>query len=151
MMTEKKRIALFPGSFNPFTRGHHSIVRRALDSIADEIVVAIGINAKKTTDSEVAERLRSIESTYQDNPRVKVMSYTCLTTDLAQQLGASFILRGVRSVIDFEYERNIAEVNRRLTGIETVMLFTEPDLGCVSSSIVRELQTYGKDVTDFLP
>jgi pantetheine-phosphate adenylyltransferase len=92
-----------------------------------------------------------IREVYADNPNVKVESYSGLTTDFAQSIGATFLVRGVRSIMDFEAEKNIADVNRKLTGIETVLLITEPEFACVSSSIVRELMSYGRDVTEFLP
>ena len=144
-------IALFTGSFDPFTRGHQSIVDRVLKNVADEIIIAIGINYVKKNMFPVEERIRFIEKLYADNPRVRVVSYTGLTVDCAKSVGADFLVRGVRSVSDFEFERNIADVNKRLSGIETVLLFTEPELSCVSSSIVRELMSYGKDVSEFLP
>lgn len=145
------RIALFAGSFDPFTRGHQNIVDRALAGIADEVVVAIGVNYNKKYMFTLDERLEAIRTVYKDEPRVRVEAYEGLTTDYAQSIGAAFLLRGVRSVKDFEFERDIAEVNRRLTGIETVLLFTAPELECVSSSVVRELLSYNKDVKDFLP
>lgn len=145
------KIALFAGSFDPFTKGHKSIIDRALQSVADEVVVAIGVNTNKKSMFTLAKRMEAIKAVYKDEPRVRVESYVGLTTDYAQSIDASFLLRGVRSVKDFEYEHDIAEVNRRLTGIETVLLFTEPELAYVSSSVVRELLSYNKDIKDFLP
>jgi pantetheine-phosphate adenylyltransferase len=145
------KIALFAGSFDPFTIGHQNIVDRALESVADEVIVAIGINHEKKYMFSLEERQEAIRKIYQNEPRVRVETYTGLTTDFAKRVGASFLLRGVRSVKDFEFERDIAEVNHRLTGIETVLLFTDPKYSCVSSSIVRELITYHQDVKDFLP
>lgn len=152
--------AIFPGSFDPFTIGHKSIVDRALASLCDEVVIAIGVNAKKMeampeeerslAEKHVEEKELNITKLYSEEQRVKVVRYACLTADFAKEIEADFILRGVRSVMDFEYERNIAEVNRRLTGIETVLLFTEPELACVSSSIVRELESYGRNFSDFV-
>lgn len=145
-----KRIALFPGTFDPFTIGHASVVKRALP-LFDRIVIAIGINEGKHAMLSVEERMAQIEAIYKDEPRVEVKSYNKLTTDFAQELKAQFILRGIRSIRDFEYERDIADLNRQLTGIETVFLFTEPQLACVSSSAVRELKTFGKDISSFIP
>lgn len=145
------KTALFPGSFDPFTRGHQSIVDRTVASIADRVVIAIGVNYNKKNMYTLEERIAAIKQVYNDNPNVEVVSYQGLTTDFAQQIGADFIVRGVRSVKDFEFERDIAEVNRRLSGIETILLFTEPDLSHISSSIVRELKSYNKDISDYLP
>ena len=147
---EQRRIALFPGTFDPFTLGHQSLVKRVL-TCADEVVIAIGINEKKQTYYTLEQRVAAIRALYAEEPRVKVITYSGLTVDVAQQEQASFILRGVRSVIDFEYEKAIADVNRQLTGIETLLLFTEPAYAHISSSVVRELLHFGKDVSAFLP
>lgn len=147
---EQRRIALFPGTFDPFTLGHHSLVRRVL-ICADAVVIAIGINEKKQTYYTLEQRVEAIRTLYAGDERVKVITYSGLTVDVAQQEGASFILRGVRSVIDFEYEKGIADVNRELTGIETLLLFTEPAYAHISSSVVRELLHFGRDVSAFLP
>ncbi len=147
---EQRRIALFPGTFDPFTLGHQSLVKRVL-TCADAVVIAIGINEKKQTYYTLEQRVSAIRALYAEEPRVKVITYSGLTVDVAQQEQASFILRGVRSVIDFEYEKAIADVNRQLTGIETLLLFTEPAYAHISSSVVRELLHFGKDVSAFLP
>lgn len=146
----KKRIALFPGTFDPFTIGHQSLVSRAL-ALVDEIIISIGINDKKQTYFTLEKRLDAIRSLYQDDPRIKVMSYDSLTVDFANEVGAGFIMRGIRTVNDFEYEKSIADVNRKLSGIETFILFTEPEHTHISSSIVRELLRYGKDISQFVP
>lgn len=146
----KKRIALFPGTFDPFTIGHQSLVRRGLD-LVDEIIISIGINDKKLTYFSLEKRMEAIRNLYRHNSRVKVMSYHSLTVDFAREVGAGFILRGIRTVNDFEYEKTIADVNRKLTGIETFILFTEPEHTHISSSIVRELLRYGKDISLFVP
>ncbi|MBQ8673024.1 MAG: pantetheine-phosphate adenylyltransferase [Bacteroides sp.] len=142
--------AIFPGTFDPFTIGHASIVKRALTFI-DEVVIAIGINDKKNAHLAIQQREEMIRRYYRNEPRVKVASYSSLTIDFAQEVGANIIIRGIRTVKDFEYEETIADVNRKLTGIETILLFTEPEMTCVSSTIVRELMRYGKDVSRFLP
>ena len=147
---EKKRIALFPGTFDPFTIGHQSLVERGL-ALVDEIVISIGINDKKRTHFSLERRLEAIRDLYKDNPRVRVMAYDQLTVDFAREVGAGFILRGIRTVNDFEYEKSIADVNRKLTGIETFILFTEPEHTHISSSIVRELLRYSRDVSQFIP
>ena len=142
--------AIFPGSFDPFTLGHHSIVKRAL-SFMDEVIVGIGINEGKRSLIPVEKRVDMIRRLYADEPRVKVEAYSGLTVDFAREQGAEFIVRGIRTVKDFEYEEGIADINRKLTGIETIVLFTEPELASVSSRVVRELLHYGKDVSMFLP
>lgn len=145
-----KRIALFPGSFDPFTVGHASIVRRALP-LFDQIVIAIGINEAKRALFPIERRVEAIRELYSDEPRISVESYDTLTTDFAHHVGAHFILRGLRSVRDFEYERDIAEMNSMMDNIETVFLLTEHQYACVSSSAVRELISFGKDVSRYLP
>lgn len=145
------RTALFPGSFDPFTRGHQSIVNRTVASIADRVIIAIGVNYNKKYTESVEVRIEKLKQLYANNPNVEIISYEGLTTDCAAAVGADFIVRGIRCVKDFEYERDIAEVNRRLTGIETVFLFTEPELAHISSTIARELKSYNKDITDYLP
>ena len=142
--------AIFPGSFDPFTLGHHSIVKRTL-TFMNEVVIGIGINENKRCLMSVEKRLESIRKLYADEPRVKVLAYSGLTIDFAKEQGAGVIIRGIRSVKDFEYEESIADINRKLSGVETILLFTEPDLASVSSSVVRELLHYGKDVSAFLP
>lgn len=144
------RTALFAGSFDPFTVGHQSIVDRALP-LFDKIVIAIGTNSSKSPRRPVEERLRDIRDLYGGDSRVEVTTYTGLTVDAARQLGASFLLRGVRSVADFEYERTLADINRNISGIESVLLYALPQYGSVSSSIVRELESYGVDVSEYLP
>lgn len=143
-----KRTALFAGSFNPFTRGHADIVERAL-ALFDHIIIGIGVNADKAPIHETA--VETIAQLYKNEPRVSVVTYSCLTVDFALECGADFLLRSVRSVKDFEYERDLADVNRQLSGLETVILFSRPELSAISSSIVRELKAYGRDVSQFLP
>lgn len=144
------RRAIFPGTFDPFTIGHFSVVRRAL-MFMDEIVIGIGINENKKTYFAVEKRVEMIRHLYKDEPKIKVVPYGCLTIDFAKQEDAAFIVRGIRTVNDFEYEETIADINRKLAGIETILLFTEPELTCVSSTIVRELLQYNKDVSCFIP
>ncbi len=144
------RKAIFPGTFDPFTVGHYSVVKRAL-TFMDEIIIGIGINENKKAYFPIEKRKAMIQALYKDEPRIKVMAYDCLTIDFAQQVGAQFIVRGIRTVKDFEYEETIADINRQLAGIETILLFTEPELTCVSSTIVRELLSYKKDISQFIP
>ncbi len=142
--------AIFPGTFDPFTIGHYSVVRRAL-TFMDEIIIGIGINENKRTWFSTEKRIEMISELYKNEPRVRVEAYSDLTIDLAKRMEANFIVRGIRTVKDFEYEETIADINRQLAGIETILLFTEPELTSVSSSVVRELLSFGKDVSRFLP
>jgi len=142
--------ALFPGSFDPFTIGHYSLVNRAL-TVADEVIVAVGVNETKGSLLTVDERVKYIERIYAGQERVRVVKYADLTVDVARREKAAFILRGVRNGVDFEYERMIAEVNRTLEGIETLLLFSEPALAHISSSMVREVSRFGREIDDYLP
>ena len=144
------RIALFPGSFDPFTRGHQAIVERALPMF-DKLVIAIGVNRAKKGWMPIEERLERLRALYADEPRVEVVTYETLTMDLAKEYGAKYILRGVRSVTDFEYERTIADANRKIGGLETIFLISDAETAHISSSLVRELASFGHDVTDLLP
>lgn len=144
------RKVLFPGSFDPFTLGHADIVQRAL-GLFDEVVVAVGYNEQKKGWMPVEERVEAIRKLYKDEPRVRVESYTGLTVDFARGKGVTAIVRGVRTTADFEYEMQLADVNRQLTGIETVLLPASPQLASLSSSVVRELASFGHDVSGFLP
>ena len=143
------KTGVFVGSFNPFTIGHESIVRRSL-VLFDKLVIGVGVNTAKE-DNEGESRVGQIALLYADEPRVEVRSYTDLTVDFARREDAQFIVKGVRSVKDFEYEREQADINRRLSGLETILLFAEPSMEAVSSSLVRELQRFGRDVSEFLP
>ena len=147
---EGKRIALFPGSFDPFTRGHESIVRRALP-LFDKFIIAIGVNADKRSFMTMEQRKAWIESVFKGDPKVEVITYSNMTVDVAREAGAQFIVRGVRLIQDFENEKHLAEVNRDLTGIETILLYTLPEYSHISSSIVRELYRFGQDVSAYLP
>ncbi len=149
-MQSPHSIILFPGSFDPFTLGHASLVERALQ-LFDEVVIAVGINEQKPGWIPVEERVRALRILYKEQARVRVESYAGLTTDFAQSIGAKAILRGIRTMKDFEYEMQMADINRQLTGIDTVCLFAEPSLAAISSSIVRELAHFGKDISPFLP
>ena len=141
---------LFPGSFDPFTLGHADIVKRALN-LFDEVVIAVGYNENKTGWMPVEERVNAIRKLYADEPRVKVESYTGLTVDFAKDNGITAIIRGVRTTADFEYEVQLADVNRQLTGIETILLPASPQFASLSSTVVRELAHFGHDVSAFLP
>jgi len=144
------RTALFPGTFDPFTLGHASIVDRGLN-LFDNIVVAVGVNAEKTALFSLQDRLDLIKACYEHEPRVSVCAYEGLTVTIAKEVGACAILRGVRSIADYEYERQLSDINYRLSGIETVCLFTEPNLAFVQSSFVRDLLRHHQDVSPYVP
>ncbi len=144
------KTAIFPGSFDPFTIGHADIVTRALP-LFDKIIIAIGVNIQKQPLFPLEERINQINRAFGNEPKVEVISYNGLTADLAKEHNATSILRGVRCVADFEYERNMAEANKAITGIETILLYTSPQYAYISSTLVRDLYTHGKDITAFLP
>ena len=144
-----KKKAVFPGSFDPFTIGHYDIVVRGLE-LFDQITIGIGKNHIKQPTFALEHRLEMIQQAFASEHRVRVVAYDGLTVDWAKQEQASFILRGVRSVQDFEYERNIAEANRQLTGIDTVLLYTRPEYAHISSSLLRDLHAHGRDITTIL-
>lgn len=145
-----KRVAMFQGSFDPFTKGHESIVLRALP-LFDEIVVAVVSNIAKKPFMSLDNRLEFIKQVFAHEPQVRVVASQGLTVDVARQEGATCLLRGVRMIQDFENEMHMAEINRRLGGIETVLLYTLPEFSHISSTIVRELCNYHQNVNDYLP
>lgn len=141
--------ALFAGSFDPFTIGHRSIVERALN-IFDKVTIAIGHNEHKRGEWSEQVRIDTIAELFRDNPKVDVTGYHGLTVDFAKKIGASVLVRGARGVIDFEYERNLADVNRKIGEIETVILISEPEYSFISSSMVRELLHNGHDISKYI-
>ena len=145
------RKGLFVGTFDPFTIGHDSIVRRALPLFDRLVIGVVGDNVHKPGMSPAEERIKIISELYQNEPAIEVKPFYGLAMDFARQEGAQFIVKGVRSVSDFEYEQWQADFNRRLGGIETILLYTEPELASVSSSALRELSHFGVDVSEFLP
>lgn len=148
---EREKIAIFPGTFDPFTLGHAAVVDESL-RLFDKVVIGVGDNVSKRSLLSVESRVALIESVYASNPRVEVRSYCSLTGDFAREVGACAIVRGVRSVVDFEYEQNMAMVNRNLyPSLSTVILSTPAELAHISSSVVRELLSFGRDVGEFLP
>jgi len=147
-----ERIAIFPGSFDPFTRGHHDIVMRGL-KLFDKIVIAIGYNSKKHNRYfDIEYMVEKLEETFKDEPRVTVLVYNKLTSELAKDLKAGFLLRGLRNTTDFEYENSIAQVNHYLNeGLESVFLITAPQHAAISSTIIREVHRFKGNVNEFLP
>ncbi len=146
-----ERIAVFPGSFDPITKGHEAIVRRAIP-LFDRIIVAIGINAGKKYMHDPNQRKAWLEATFADATSVKVAIYEGLTVNFCEEHRARFIIRGLRNGTDFEYEKTIAQMNQAIRpGIETVFFFTDPAFAAINSSVVRELISYGENVEAFVP
>ncbi len=146
-----ERIAIFPGSFDPFTRGHQAIIEQAMPMF-DRVVIAIGHNVAKRGILEVEQRKKMIDDLYQLNPQIECQIYRGLTGDFAQSVGATTMIRGVRNTIDFEQEKILESTNRRLyPSLTTILMFTPSTLVDVSSSAIRELLAFGHDVSDFLP
>jgi pantetheine-phosphate adenylyltransferase len=144
------RRAIFPGSFDPITLGHVDIVNRALP-LFDEIIIAIGVNADKKYMFSLDERINFIKDNYKNVSKIKVETYSGLTTEYCQKVNANFILRGLRNPADFEFEKAIAQTNRKLAEIETVFLLTSSNTAFISSSIVRDVYRHGGDISGFVP
>tara|TARA_R110000751_G_scaffold108266_1_gene204829 strand:+ start:453 stop:908 length:456 start_codon:yes stop_codon:yes gene_type:complete len=142
--------AIFPGSFDPITLGHHDIIQRGI-KLFDEVVVAIGINGEKKYMFSLEQRQQYIEEAFKDEPKVKVVTYTGLTIDFCKEIDANFILRGLRNPADFEFEKAIAHTNRKLSKIETVFLLTAAKTSYISSSIVRDVIRNNGDYTVLVP
>jgi pantetheine-phosphate adenylyltransferase len=147
-----KKIAIFPGSFDPYTKGHHDIVLRSL-ALFDAVIIGIGYNSsKKNRYFDIELMVKKIEEVYIDTPRVSVVVYNELTSTLAKKYGAEFLIRGLRNTTDFEYENTISQMNRYLNGeLDTVFLITAPQYAAISSTVIREVHRYGGDVHEFLP
>ena len=145
------RTGVFVGSFNPFTVGHDSVVTRVLPLFDRLVIGVVGDQVHKPDMLSAEERIKAIADLYQDIPAIEVKAYYGLAVDFARAENAHFIVKGVRSVKDFEYEREQADINRSLSGIETILLYAEPQLSSISSTMVRELQHFGVDVTPYLP
>ncbi|NPA35737.1 MAG: pantetheine-phosphate adenylyltransferase [Chlorobi bacterium] len=144
------KVAIFPGSFDPFTIGHENIVLRAID-LFDKIIIAVGYNSNKKEYFPIDKRVEWIKDIFWDNPKITVKTYEGLTVDFAAETGANYILRGLRTAADFEYERAIAQVNKAMTGIDSLFLLTQPEHTPVNSSIVRDILRHGGDAGKFLP
>lgn len=145
------KTGVFVGSFNPFTIGHDSIVKRTLPLFDRLVIGVVGDNVHKPDMPSAEERMQAIRKLYADEQRIEVKPYHGLAMDFAKAEGAKFIVKGVRSVSDFEYEQWQADFNRRIGGVETILLYTEPELASISSSALRELQHFGVDITPYLP
>ncbi|WP_372744787.1 pantetheine-phosphate adenylyltransferase [Lutibacter sp.] len=142
--------AIFPGSFDPITLGHVDIINRALP-LFDEIIIAIGVNSDKKYMFSLEDRENFIKENYKNEPKIKVLTYSGLTTDFCEKMNVDFILRGLRNPADFEFEKAIAQTNRKLSNIETVFLLTSSDTAFISSSIVRDVYRHGGDISSFVP
>lgn len=142
--------AIFPGSFDPITLGHVDIITRSLP-LFDELIIAIGVNSTKKYMFTLEQRKEFIKKTFENEPKVKVETYEGLTVDFCTEIGANFIVRGLRNPADFEFEKTITQVNRRLSNIETVFLLTSAETAFISSSIVREVMHFGGDYSSMVP
>ena len=142
--------AIFPGSFDPITLGHVDIINRGI-TLFDEVIIAIGENSSKNYMFSLEERIAFIKTTFKDNPKVSVVSYSGLTIDFCKAIGVEFILRGLRNPADFEFEKAIAHTNRHLSTLETVFLLTSAQTSFISSSIVREIIRYDGDYKKLVP
>ena len=145
-----KRKALFAGTFDPFTIGHDAIVKRSIQ-LVDELIIGIGFNPEKKTLFSLEERTDNIKNIYKNHDNIYVSSYQMLTVDFAKQSGVDFIIKGIRNLNDFEYEKNMSDINRTHAGVETVFLFSEPQYASISSSLIREFIMYNKDITNLIP
>ncbi|MGB0366771.1 MAG: pantetheine-phosphate adenylyltransferase [Flavobacteriaceae bacterium] len=144
------RRAIFPGSFDPITKGHVDIIRRSLP-LFDELIIAVGVNSTKKYMFSLEQRKAFIETTFAEEAKIKVDTYEGLTVDYCDKINAKFIVRGLRNPADFEFEKTITQVNRRLSKIETVFLLTSADTSFISSSIVREVIHFGGDYSSMVP
>lgn len=145
------RVAVFPGSFDPFTKGHEDVVRRGL-ALFDKVIIGVGVNSNKTRLIELDEMVKYIEETFKNDPKVEVLPYEGLTAEFVYNCGAKFILRGLRNTTDFEFENGIAQGNKHLREeLETVFLITSPQFAYISSTIARDIYRHGGDVSAFLP
>jgi len=145
------KVAVFPGSFSPFSIGHQSVVEKALP-LFDKIIISIGVNSKKNQYFSIQERMQWIESVYANNNKIEIKKYKGLTIDFCKKEGANFILRGLRDSHDFKFEKNIAQMNKDLdSSIETIFIITTPEVSHISSSLIRDIIKNGGDVSQFIP
>ncbi len=143
--------AVFPGSFDPFTKGHANIIERTLN-LFDEIVIAIGVNSKKQYLFPLENRIQSISNFYKTEPKISVKTYEGLTVNFCQQIGAKYLVRGLRTSSDFDYERTIALMNKSIDKqLETVFIISAPELSAISSTVVREIYNHKGDISQFIP
>lgn len=148
-MSHTIKKGVFPGSFDPFTKGHESVVRKAIE-LFDEIIIGVGINTSKQYLFDTDKRLAHIASLFEDNPRIKVQSYTGLTVKFCQEVGAQYLVRGLRDSKDFGYERSIAQMNLEISDIESLFFMTIPEYAAINSTIVREIYKSGGEIHKFV-
>ncbi len=145
------KVALFPGSFDPITKAHVDILRRSI-SLFDKVYVGIGLNSNKQPLMEANQRLEMLKAVFKSEPKIEVISYEGLTVNFCQKIGASYMIRGIRTVSDFEYEKAIAQMNHALIpNIESIFILSKPGYSSISSTIVRDILRYGGDVSQFVP
>ena len=144
-----KKIGLFPGSLDPFTKGHEAVVKKAL-KIFDEIIIAIGVNSSKNYQFDLQKRILQIESLFQNGEAVQVVTYNKLTVELCKDVNATAIVRGLRNTVDFEFEKSIAHMNESLAGIETVFLLTDQEFAAINATIVREIFKNKGEIVQFV-
>ncbi len=144
-----KRVAVFPGSFDPFTKGHQNIVERFLP-LFDELIIAIGVNQNKKYFFSLESRKEHILSIFENEQKVSVLDFSSLTIDLCKDKGAQYLIRGIRNATDSDYEQAIAQMNAKLSDIETIFLMCDPEFAPISSSIVREIKKNNGDISKFV-
>jgi pantetheine-phosphate adenylyltransferase len=144
-----RKIGVFPGSFDPFTKGHEVIVNKGID-LFDEIVIGIGVNSAKNYMYNIDNRIKHISSLFESNPNIKVEAFRSLTVDFCKEIGANTIIRGLRDAKDFQYEKSIAHMNKEIAGIETVFFLTDQKYSAINSSIVREIHKNGGPIDAFV-
>lgn len=145
------KIALFPGSFDPVTKAHVDILKRSI-SLFDKVIIGIGVNSTKQALLNLEQRKKMLEAVFADEPKVEVQTYSGLTVDFCKQIGANYMIRGIRTVSDFEYEKAIAQMNHALVPeIESIFIVSKPGYSSISSTIVRDILRNGGDVSQFVP
>ena len=144
-----KRIGVFPGSFDPFTKGHEAVVRKSL-TLFDEVIIGIGTNSSKSYLFSIEKRKEHIRSLFTDTEKIRIETYQTLTVDFCKVIGANFIIRGLRDSKDFEYEKSIAHMNHAISGIETVFFLTDQEFGAINSTIIREIHRNGGNISPFV-
>ncbi len=144
-----KKIGLFPGSFDPFTKGHEIVVRKSLP-VFDEVVIGVGVNSQKNYMFSLESRINHIKALFADSPQVRVEQFQKLTVDFCKDLGASYIIRGLRDSKDFQYEKSIAHMNKSISGVETIFFLTDQEYSAINASIIREIYKNGGQIEAFV-